>query len=223
MERQRHLALVAGDQFQLAIVAVPQPAEKLDGVAHRGREQQRADVLRQQAERQFPDDAPLGVVEAVELVHHHGADVVKSNRPSNCNPPRSRCSSRLKQDLGHDDQHPGVGVFAAVAGDQPHVVRLEAPADGGRLHLAELLLGQGDQRRGVVGRRAGRAGPRTARPRRSASCPCRSACRPALPARRRTRPAAPPPARDTARKEADRDKDRQVRRGCGAFFSRGLA
>ena len=32
---------------------------------------------------------------------------------------------------------------------------MKAPPHGGRLHLAELLLGQGDQRRGVVGRLAG--------------------------------------------------------------------
>ena len=73
MKRQRHLAVAALHQFQLAIVAVLQPLRELEGVAHRGRKQQRADVLRQQAERQFPDDAPLAIVEAVELVHHHGA------------------------------------------------------------------------------------------------------------------------------------------------------
>ena len=61
----------------------------------------------------------------------------------------------IEQDLGDDDQDAGVGVDAAVAGDQADVLRREAPADGRGLHLLELLLGQGDQRRGVVGDGAG--------------------------------------------------------------------
>ena len=61
----------------------------------------------------------------------------------------------IEQDLGDDDQDAGVGIDAAVAGHQADVVGLKAPLDGRGLHLAELLLGQGDQRRGVVGRRAG--------------------------------------------------------------------
>ena len=74
MEAQRHLPLFALDQFEVALMAVAEPVDELHGVAHGGREQQRADVRRQQAERQFPDDAPFGIGEAVKLVHHDGAD-----------------------------------------------------------------------------------------------------------------------------------------------------
>ena len=61
----------------------------------------------------------------------------------------------VEEDLGHDDEHPGVRVLAPVAGDQADVIRVKAPANRRRLHLAELLLGERDQRRRVVGRLAG--------------------------------------------------------------------
>ena len=61
----------------------------------------------------------------------------------------------VEQNLRHDDEDRRVGIHAAVAGDQADVVRRKSPAHGGGLHLLELLLGQGDQRRGVVGPRAG--------------------------------------------------------------------
>ena len=61
----------------------------------------------------------------------------------------------IEQDFGHHHQHAGVRILAAIAGHQPHVLGLESPADGRRLHFAELLLRQGDERRGVVGRLAG--------------------------------------------------------------------
>ena len=61
----------------------------------------------------------------------------------------------VEEDLGDDDEDAGVGVDAAVAGDEPDVVGGEAPADGAGLHLLELLLGQGDERGGVVGDGAG--------------------------------------------------------------------
>ena len=102
---------------------------------------------RQQPQGELPDDAPLGIGEAVELVHHHGADVAEVERLA--------VQQAVQEDFGHDDQHAGVGVLAAIAGHQADVVRMESPAHGRRLHLAELLLGQGDQRRGVVGHLAG--------------------------------------------------------------------
>ena len=61
----------------------------------------------------------------------------------------------VQEDFRHHDQHAGVGIFAAIAGHQAHVFGLESPADSRRLHFAELLLRQRDQRRGVVGRFAG--------------------------------------------------------------------
>ena len=65
-------------QFQLAPVRPLQPVEELDRVAHRRGEEHEADVLRQQVEGQFPDDAALRVREAVEFVHHHGRDVLEA-------------------------------------------------------------------------------------------------------------------------------------------------
>ena len=146
MVLQRHLALVALDQLQLAGCGCVEPVQELEGVAHRGRQQQRADVLRQQPQRQFPDDAALEIGEAVELVHHHGADLaeiegragdggrgvgwVERSEPHHAlrrvlvglaaDPPyrSAGVQQAVKQDLGDDDQHAGVGIFAAIAGHQ---------------------------------------------------------------------------------------------------------
>ena len=147
METQRHLAFLALDQFELALVAVAEPVDEFHGVAHGGREQEGADLRRQQAQREFPDHAALGIGEAVKLVHHHGADLAEVEGLA--------VQQAVQQDFGHDDQDAGVGVLAAIAGHQADVVGMETPAGRGRLHLAELLLRQGDQRRGVVGRGAG--------------------------------------------------------------------
>ena len=189
VELQRHFAIAAGDQFEFSVVARAEPMQELDGVAHRGRQQQRSHVLRQQPERQFPNDAALEVVEAMELVHHHRADLIEverfgkgvrtiylarrgkgdsphlPGRPFGCfaqmgTVPFSAhffpaVQQPIQQNFGHDDQHAGVRVLAAVAGHQSHVFREEPPLDGRRLHFAELLLAQGDQRRGVVGDLAG--------------------------------------------------------------------
>ncbi len=103
--------------------------------------------LGQHAQRQFPDDAAFEVGEAVELVHDHGRDTGEIEALG--------VQQAIEQDLGDDDQHAGVGIDAAIAGDQADVVGAEAPADGAGLHLAEFLLGQGDQRRGVIGDGAG--------------------------------------------------------------------
>ena len=61
----------------------------------------------------------------------------------------------IEKDFRDDDENAGVGVDAAIAGDQADVFRAEPPADRAGLHLVKLLLGQGDERRGVVGDRAG--------------------------------------------------------------------
>ena len=102
---------------------------------------------RQHAERQFPDDAALLVGEVVELVHDDGRDVVEIEA--------LRMQQAIEQDFGHDDEDAGVGIDAAIAGDEADVVGLEAPAHGRFLHLVELLLGQGDERRGVINDAAG--------------------------------------------------------------------
>src|SRR5205823_6318455 len=54
---------------------VLQPLRELERVADRGRKQQQANVRRQQAQSQFPNDAALGISEVVELVHDDGGDV----------------------------------------------------------------------------------------------------------------------------------------------------
>ena len=97
---------------------------------------------RQHAERQLPDDAALHVGEVVELVHDHGRDVAEIKTLLVKEP--------VEQDLGHDDEDAGVGIDAAVAGDEADVVGVEAPADGGVLHLVEFLFREGDERRGVI-------------------------------------------------------------------------
>ena len=89
--------------------------------------------------------APLEIVETVEFVHHHGATFEKS---------KASVQQSVEEDFGDHDQDRGVGVLAAVAGHEANVVGMESPSGGQRLHLAELLLRQGDQRRGVVGRGA---------------------------------------------------------------------
>ena len=83
----------------------------------------------------------------MELVHHHGRDLGEVERFGVQQP--------IEEDLGHDDEHLGVGVFASIAGDQSDVGRIEPPADGLRLHFAKLLFGERDQRRRIVGRSAG--------------------------------------------------------------------
>ncbi len=101
-------------------------------------------------ERELPDNAPLRVGEAVKFVHHDGADLLEVEV--------FRVEQAIEEDFCDDDEDSRVGVLAAVARDQPHVGRLESPTDGRGLHFAELLLGQRDQRGGVVGRLAGMQG-----------------------------------------------------------------
>ena len=143
---QRHAAFFAADQFQGPLVALPQPVDEVHGVAHRGREQEQPHVRRQQAQGQFPDDAAFRIVEAVELVHHHGRGVVEIELA---------VQQAIEQDFGHDHEHGGRRVFAAIAGHQADVGGLKSPLHGAVLHLAELLFRQGDQRRGVIGLLAG--------------------------------------------------------------------
>src|SRR5262249_16245151 len=62
-EGQRHLALLALDQLQLAPVAALQPGHELRRVADGRRQEQQPDVLGQERQRQLPDDAALHVGE----------------------------------------------------------------------------------------------------------------------------------------------------------------
>ena len=142
VEGERHLAVGALDQFQPPLVVLPQPAHEFDRVAHRGRQQQGPHVLGQQPQGEFPHDAPLAVIEGMELIHHDHADVGKVERFAVQQP--------VEQDFGHHDQDPSLRVLPAVAGDQPHVAGREPPLDGVGLHFAKFLFRQRDQGRGVV-------------------------------------------------------------------------
>ena len=108
------------------------------------------------------------------------------------------CSRRFKRISATTTSTGASGFSRRLPVTRPTSLARKPQRTASGLHLAELLLGQGDQRRGVIGGRAGRAGPRTRPPRRSASCPSPSAHRPAPPARPRTRPAGPLPGRGTA-------------------------
>ena len=207
MEAQRHLAFLALDQFELALVAVAEPVDEFHGVAHGGREQERADLRRQQPQREFPDHAALGIGEAVELVHHHGADLAEVEGLA--------VQQAVEQDFGHDHQHAGLGVLAAIAGHQADVVGMETPAGRGRSAFRGTSARSGRSAAWCSRPWCRCAGPRTAPPRRSASCPSPWACRPARPARPRTRPAGPLPGSGRGDREADRNTARPVRRAKG--------
>lgn len=64
----------------------------------------------------------------------------------------------VEQDFGDDDEHGGLRVDLAIAGDESDIVGVEAPPDGGGLHFGELLFGERDERGGVIGPRAGHQG-----------------------------------------------------------------
>ncbi len=128
-------------------MAASQPADEFRCIADRGRQQQQSHVFRQESQRQLPHDTALPIGEVVKLVHHDGRDIGEVER--------RRVQQAVQQDFRHHDQHPRLRVDPPVAGDQPDVIGSEPPADGGLLHLLKLLLGQRDQRRGVVSHATG--------------------------------------------------------------------
>ena len=71
---QRHLAILASDQIQPTTVRPVEPDHEVGGVADRRGKQHQPNVLREETQRQFPDDASFRIVEAVELVHHDRCD-----------------------------------------------------------------------------------------------------------------------------------------------------
>jgi hypothetical protein len=104
-------------------------------------------VLRQQRERQLPDDAALQIGEVVKLVHDHGRDVGEVERflAERHIVGQIRFAVRvqqsIEQNLGDNDEDAGIGINAAIAGDESDIVGFEPPAHGGCLHLLEFLLG----------------------------------------------------------------------------------
>ena len=103
-------------------------------------------MLGEQREGQLPDDAAFRIPEGVELVldDHGDAVEVEVGRPQQA----------IEEDLGHHHPYRCVRIDLPVPGDQAHTLSRKAPAHGGGLHLAEFLLGQGDEGRRVVGRAA---------------------------------------------------------------------
>ena len=102
---------------------------------------QQPHVRRQQPEGHLPDDAAFRIVETVELVHHYGRSVLEIELS---------VQQAIEEDFGHDHEHAGRWVLAAVAGHQADVGCLESPLHGAVLHLVELLLREGDQGSRVV-------------------------------------------------------------------------
>ena len=91
-------------------------------------------MLRQVDEDFFPHRAALAVVEEVDLVEHHGAQVVQG----------LASEQHVAEDLGGHHQAGGVPPDDQVSGDQPDLVGAVQP------HVVpELLVGEGLDGRGV--------------------------------------------------------------------------
>lgn len=71
-------------------------------------------MRRQHREGQLPDDATLGVGEAVELVHDDRGDLAEVEGGG--------VQQAIEQDFGDDDENARVGIDAAIAGDQADVL-----------------------------------------------------------------------------------------------------
>ena len=141
-EVERNLAFLALDEVEIATVAGFQPAEEFDGVSHRRREEHQPHMRGEQREREFPDDAPLGVGEAVEFIHHHGIDPVELFERA--------LQQAVEENFGDHHQDGGLGVDPAVARHEADLLGSSSPADDTFGQLAEFLLGERDERRGVV-------------------------------------------------------------------------
>ncbi len=98
-------------------------------------------MLWEKRQCKLPDNAALRVVEVVELVHDHGADVVK---------PHFAAEKMVKEDLRDHHANMGIGVLPSISGDQPDLIALEAPSFRLVLEFAELLVGKRYKRRRVV-------------------------------------------------------------------------
>ena len=95
---QGHAAFFAADQFQnrwwlcrsqwMKSMALPTVAES----------KSKPHVRRQQAQGHLPDDAAFRIVEAVELVHHHGRGVLEIELA---------VQQAIEEDFGHDHEHGG--------------------------------------------------------------------------------------------------------------------
>src|SRR5262249_20183951 len=107
VEVEGDLTLLALDEGDAAIQGAAQPVDEVVGGADGGGEEHDADVGWQKGEGEFPDDAALGFVEVVELVHDDGLDVREIEGFG--------VEEAVEEDFGDDDLHRGVGVDGAVA------------------------------------------------------------------------------------------------------------
>lgn len=135
------------NEFERASMTAAKPVQEFGSVADRGRQEQQSDVRRQKAQRQLPDDATLGIGEAVKLIHDHGRHLAEVKGLF--------VQEAIEQDLRNHDEDAGARIDFAIAGDQADIVRGETPADGEFLEFIELLLGERNEGRGVIGNRAG--------------------------------------------------------------------
>ena len=137
-----NFSIVTLNQSQVSMMSSSQPTTKLVGITHRRRKQHGPDMTRQQAQRKFPDNSTLRLIEAVELVHHNTADI-----------PKIKCfivHQAIEQDLGHHDQHISIRVHTAIACHESDLISVKAPSFSRRLKFVKLLIRQCDQRRGVI-------------------------------------------------------------------------
>ena len=149
------------------------PRRQLGRVADRRRQADQLDVGGQVDDDLLPHRPAVGVLQEVDLVEHDEAEVVERRRAG---------VDHVAQHLGrhHDDR--GVAVDGVVAGQQADVAGAVALAE-----VAELLVRQRLQRRGVERPPPGRRVSPRCRTRRRRSCRCPSARRRRRGARRRGR------------------------------------
>ena len=119
---QRNLAIGTLNELDFSIEAAAQPDNEFGRVSDRGRQQQHADVRRQHREREFPDDAPFRIGEAMEFVHYDRRDSAEIERFGVQQP--------VQQDFGHDDEDLRVAVDAPVSGHESDGLFGKTPTDG---------------------------------------------------------------------------------------------
>ena len=148
MEAERHLALLALDQLDLPLGGCWRShwmnSMALPTVAESNRVRTRGGKSPSDSSQTTPRS---GSVKLWNSSITTALSWLKSNA--------SRCSKRFRRISATTTRTRASGFSRRLPVTRPDVVRMESPPHGRRLHLVELLLRQGDQRRGVVGRRAG--------------------------------------------------------------------
>ena len=130
----RHRAQLLDDHVRPRPAHLGEPGGDDVGVREGGREQQQTAALRGEHEDLFPGRAPLRIGQVVGLVQH---DEVRH---------RGRAVQRVAQDLGRGDDDRGLGIDAALAGEQSDGVRAVEATEP-----MEFLVGEGLERCRVPG------------------------------------------------------------------------